>query len=61
MNKLRKNLINRMIQLYGSENKIVIDFRHCCEIFPNDEAHDKTLRTLVLIHEECPVIEEEDK
>ena len=61
MNKLRKNLINRMIQIYGFESKIVIDFCRCCEIFPNDEAHDKALRTLVIVHEECPIIKEEDK
>ena len=57
MNKLRENLIDRMIRIYGFENPIVIDFCHCCETFPNDEAHDKTLRVLVLVHEECPVMD----
>lgn len=57
MNKLRENLIDRMIRIYGFENPIVIDFCHCCETFPNDEAHDKTLRTLVVVHEECPVMD----
>ena len=57
MTKLRKNLIDRMIRIYGFENPIVIDFCRCCETFPNDEAHDKTLRVLALVHEECPVMD----
>lgn len=61
MNAKREQLIDRMIQIYGFENEIVISFCRCCETFPNDEAHDKALRTLVIINEECPVIEEEDE
>lgn len=57
MTKLRENLVDRMIRIYGFENPIVIDFCNCCETFPNDEAHDKTLRTLVVVHEECPVMD----
>lgn len=59
MNKLRENLITRMIRIYGFENEIVVDFCRCCEIFPNDEAHDKALRTLVIVHEECPIVDDQ--
>ena len=48
MSKFRESLVDRMIRIYGFENPIVIDFCRCCETFPNDEAHDKTLRTLVI-------------
>lgn len=61
MNELREKLIDRMIRIYGFESPIVVDFCRCCEIFPNNEAHDKTLQTLVIVHEECPVIDEEDE
>lgn len=58
MTKLRQNLIDTMIRIYGYENPIVINFRHDCEALPNDEEHDKTLRLLVMIHEECPVLDD---
>ena len=59
MTKMRENLINRMIHIYGFENPIVIDFCKICESFPETETYNKTLRTLVIVHEECPILEEE--
>jgi len=59
MTKARENFINAMIRIYGFENPIVIDFCKLCESLPQDEAHDKVLRTLVIVHEECPIFEEE--
>lgn len=59
MTKLRENLINRMIRIYGFENPIIIDFCKICESFPETEEYNKTLKTLVIVHEECPVLEEE--
>lgn len=58
MTKLRQNLIDTMIRIYGDENPIVINFRHDCEVLPNDEKHDKTLRLLVMVHEEYPVLDD---
>ena len=56
MNELRENLIDRMIQIYGFEDPVVISFCRLCESWPEGEEWDKGLETLVKCHEECPVI-----
>lgn len=58
MTKLRQDLVDAMIRIYGYENPIVINFCHDCEVLPNDEEHDKTLRLLVMVHEEYPVLDD---
>ena len=60
MNKIREQLVDRMIRLYGFENPITIDFCRLCEEWPNNEAHDSALATLVKCHEEAPQRFEEE-
>ena len=54
MNKLRENLIDRMIRIYGFENPIVIQFCKLCE---NDHFEDWQLVTIVESHEYFPVMD----
>ena len=56
---MRKQLMDRMIKIYGLEHEIVIAFRAMCETYPSTEMYDKTLRILVECHEEYPVVEED--
>lgn len=56
---MRKQLMDRMIRIYGFKHEIVIAFCGMCETYPNTEAYDKTLRILVESHEEYPVVEED--
>ena len=60
MNKIREQLADRMIRLYGFENPITIDFCRLCEECPNTEAYDSALATLVKCHEEEPQCFEEE-
>ena len=57
---MREELMNRMIRLYGFENPITIDFCRLCEEWPNTEAYDNALATLVKCHEEAPQCFEEE-
>ena len=59
MNKIREQLADRMIRLYGFESPITIDFCRLCEEWPNAEAYDNALTTLVKCHEETPQCFEE--
>ena len=59
MSDYRKNLIDRMIRLYGFEDEKVIDFANLCEKHTNSKEWDNVLWTLVITHEEFPVIDEE--
>ena len=47
MNKIREQLADRMIRLYGFESPITIDFCRLCEEWPSTEAYDSALATLV--------------
>ena len=61
MNKLRENLLDSMIRIYGFEHEAVVQFARACESMPDDEAHDKILRFTVMLHQECPVTDEEEE
>ena len=61
MTQFREDLLTRMIRLYGHENKMVIEFAHMCETYPQGENWDKGLRVLVECHEEMPNIEDEEE
>ena len=58
MNKIREQLTDRMIRLYGFESPITIDFCRLCEEWPDTEAYDNTLTTLVKCNEEAYYISE---
>ena len=60
MNKIREQLADRMIRLYGFENPITIDFCRLCEELSDTEAYDNALATLVKCLEEAPQCFEEE-
>lgn len=60
MSKIREQLVDRMIRLYGFESPITIDFCRLCEEWPNAEAYDNALATLVKYHEEAPLYFEDE-
>lgn len=57
---MRKQLIDRMVALYGEENPIVVQFRWYAENLPISEWNDTTLRVLVEAHEADPIVWNED-
>ena len=57
MNTMRKNLIDRMIRIYGFEHPSVIWFTDLCERWKDTKENDKVLRIIVESHEEFPVLE----
>ena len=57
MNTMRKNLIDRMIKIYGFEHPSVIWFTDLCERWKDTKENDKVLRIIVESHEEFPVLE----
>ena len=57
MNTMRKNLIDRMIKIYGFEHPSVIWFADLCERWKDTKDNDKVLRIIVESHEEFPVLE----
>ena len=57
MSTTRKNLIDRMIKLYGPEHPNVIWFVGLCERWKNTEYDDRLLRVTVECHEEFPAFE----
>ena len=59
MTDYRKNLIDRMIRLYGFEDEKVIDFANLCEKHAGSKEWDNVLWTLVITHEKFPVMCEE--
>ena len=57
INTMRKNLIDRMIKIYGFEHTSVIWFTDLCERWEDTKENDKVLRIIVESHEEFPVLE----
>ena len=53
--KMREQLLDRMIRIYGFEHEIVIEFARMCKEWLPTENNDKALETLVKCHEENPV------
>lgn len=60
MTKVRADLLNRMIKLYGFENSIVIQFGKLCEQYDVNEWNDTALRVLVEAHEAHPQLFDEE-
>ena len=58
--KMREELMNRMIRLYGFESPITIDFCRLCEEWADTEAYDNALARLVKCNEETPLYFEEE-
>ena len=54
MSDYRKQLIDRMIRVYGFEHPLVLDF---CKLCASDWMSDKALETTVKCHEEYPIME----
>ena len=51
---MRKNLIDRMIRIYGFEHPAVIHFTELCERLEDTEINDIILRLAVEAHEKFP-------
>lgn len=60
MTAYRESLVNRMIRVYGFEDKIVLDFARMCEKWANNDWNNKCLAILVASHEADPVYCGED-
>ena len=60
MSKIREQLVDRIIRLYGFESPITIDFCWMCEEWADTAANDNALATLVKCHEEAPQCFEEE-
>ena len=54
MNTMRKNLIDRMIKIYGVEHPAVIHFTGLCERWEDTKISDTILQLAVETHEEYP-------
>lgn len=54
----REQMLSAMIHLYGFEHEAVIEFARLIE---NPNIDDKTLQTLVMVHQECPIENEENE
>lgn len=54
MSEIREKMVDRMIQIYGFEHPIVLEFCRHCE---NENISDRFLNLLVSCHEEFPVLE----
>lgn len=61
MNELRENLIDRMIAIYGYEDKVVIQFCEMCDRLEDNEWNNKILSLLVEAHETRPYNLDEDE
>lgn len=59
MSDYRKNLVDRMIRLYGFEDEKVVSFANLCEKYTDSAEWDNVLWTLVVSHEQFPVTDEE--
>ena len=59
MTNYRKNLVDRMIRLYGFENEIVILFATMAEKYTDSKEWDNAMRIIVEAHEASPVTDEE--
>lgn len=58
MTDYRKNLVDRMIRLYGFENPITVLFADMAEKYLDSPEWDRAMLILVNAHEENPVVEE---
>ena len=58
---MREQLLDRMIEIYGFEHEVVIEFARMCEEWLPTENNDKVLETLVKCHEENPVGFDDDE
>lgn len=56
--KMREQLLDRMIRIYGFEHEVVIEFARMCE---SDNFTDKDLEVIVEAHEASPVGFNEDE
>lgn len=56
MSEFKKQLIDRMIRIYGFEHQVVIDFVKACE---SNQFEEYVLEIVVKLHEEHPWIEAE--
>ena len=54
MNTMRKNLIDRMVRIYGFEHPAVIHFTELCERLEDTEINNTILRLAVEAHEKFP-------
>lgn len=64
MNDFRKELLDRMIRIYGFEHEIVIQFAKACEAYTTPETSaywDKILKFLVEGHEVNPYFPDEEE
>ena len=53
----REQMLTEMIRIYGVEHEAVIQFTRLVE---NPDISDKVLRTILLIHQECPLKDEDE-
>lgn len=56
--RTREQLMDAMIQLYGMESEVTINFCQACERLEENEWNDKVLNILVEAHEENPLTAE---
>ena len=54
---MRKNLIDRMIRIYGFEHPAVIHFAELCERLEDTKGNDTILRLAVEAHEKYPALD----
>ena len=54
MSDYRKNLVDRMIRLYGFESEIVVLFANMAEKYTDSKAWDNVMLMLVEAHEAHP-------
>jgi len=59
MTNYRKNLVDRMIRLYGFESEIVVLFANMAEKYTDSKAWDNAMLMIVEAHEAHPVTDEE--
>ena len=60
MNTMRKNLIDRMIRIYGFEHPVVIRFTELCERWEDTKSNDTILRLAVECHEKYPKLDTDE-
>lgn len=58
---MREKLIDRMINVYGLENPIVIWFCRLCEEWEDREDKNNLLEVIVKAHEKYPYSNDKDK
>ena len=61
MNTMRKNLIDRMIKIYGFEHPAVIHFTGLCERWEDTELSNTILQLAVETHEEYPMLDTDEE